>query len=232
MTETAPTPQPPSQDTPTLNRPRPQGMSNQTKIAVLTILGVVAVALGGFWAFYELTTVRKPDLQTASAEQVVEFLGDPRGFARLPLNERQTFLSRMFKRYNDYENRLALNENLATMSSTQSQVLLDAIYEVAHNLVMTAAEEFNNLPPSERGKHLDNTIRRFLVLRGEMSGGGDTRQNIGEPFRKYMPTGSDELGKLIVSRTTPEEREKAQPFIDALAQRYKEKFKLLRTRTN
>ena len=85
-----------------------KGISQRTKVTLLIALGSVALIGGGWWSYFTFTTVTPPALATATTEDVVEFLVDTRGYARLSIPQREAFLVDTYQRFNTYEDRASL----------------------------------------------------------------------------------------------------------------------------
>ena len=190
--------------------------------AVLIGVGSAAVLAAGVWAYYEFTTVTPPKLAVASADQVMSYLGDTRGFSRLSIPKREEFLANTYQRFSSQEDRVALNRALRSMSMQERQVLMDATVDVMRTRVVEFSDEYNRLPKTDRPKFVDNVIGNFRKMQGDLGGRGNSNMNVGEPFKPFVPERSDDWSKMLVTRTTARERAKAQPLIDALAKRVKE----------
>jgi len=64
-------------------------LSERTKKILLLGTGSVLVIVLGSWAYYRFTTLTPPDLKTAKPEEVVSYMGNPRGLARMRTVEQQ-----------------------------------------------------------------------------------------------------------------------------------------------
>jgi hypothetical protein len=190
--------------------------------AALIGVGAAAVLAAGVWAYYEFTTITPPKLAVASADQVMSYLGDTRGFSRLSIPKREEFLANTYQQFSSEEGRVALNRALRSMSMQERQVLMDATVDVMRTRVVEFSDEYNRLPKTDRPQFVDNVISNFRKMQGDLGGRGNSNMNVGEPFKPFVPERSDDWSKMLVTRTTARERAKAQPLIDALAKRVKE----------
>lgn len=206
-------------------------LTDRTKKIVLGVLAGVIVIGGGWYAYYELTTVPPPNLENAKGQQVADYLGNPRGFARLSVDERQDFLVRTCQRYAYGEPRHEFVGALHRMSSRERQVFLDAFYDVGRTRVMDHAQDFSKLTSAKQKRdYIDDAIRDFGSIRASLGGTAPPPSGVanipqgsfGDPFKNDLPRGSDELMKVVVSKTTARERKDVKPFVDAVAARYKE----------
>jgi len=57
-------------------------------------------------------------------------------------------------------------------------------------------------------------------MRAQIGNGGAT-SGLSNPLKSDLPTRPDDVMKLVYAKTSPTERAKAMPFIDAMAARYK-----------
>lgn len=216
-------------------KPAPRkGLSSRSKWIILGVLGGIIVIGGGGWGYYELTTIPPPDLTDSNSDEVVHFLGSRRGFRRLSIDDRQAFMLRTVKYYHQGEPRRQFAESLGRMSSGERQVLIDSVVDVSKVRAMEKAQKFNkisNKSRRQRKNFIDDAIRDFEGLRhpirGEPTSGGTAGSGAPPPslfgvFKADMPRGSDELMKVVVSRTSARERAKLTPFANAVASRYKE----------
>jgi hypothetical protein len=208
-------------------------MSDRSKKILLGVLAGVVLVGGGWWAYYKLTTIPPPDLASATGEEVVSYLGDSRGYARLGVDERQDYLVRVCQRYATGSDRENLNHALHRMTRSERQVFLDATFDVGRVRAVKLASEYNRLSnPREKTAFVDKAMRTFEEMRAPLSGApviGPNGQptppmaNLGDAFRDDMPKGGDEMMKVIVSKTSSKERSEVKPLVDAIATRYKEK---------
>lgn|GEM_PF-729017 len=218
-------------------------ISQRTKIILLISSACVIVIGGAWWAYYSLSTDPLPQLEVATPQKVVDFLGSGRGFARMSVSEREQFLYRAVEQHARGDSRDQFNQALRRMSRGQRQVFLDAVFDVSKVRFLERARDYSRLPKRQRKQFVTSALRDFRRLQraiggqssgsfsgGSSSGGGGTGNapanrfdnSMAEPFRGDLPSSSDEFTKAIVTRTNPSERSEAQPFIDAVAERYQE----------
>ncbi|HSW46219.1 MAG TPA: hypothetical protein VLM89_11685 [Phycisphaerae bacterium] len=194
----------------------------RTRNTILIGLGCAALLGGGVWLYYKVTTIPPPAVAKSSAQKVCDYLGDPRGFNRLSIPRREEFLTNTYQHFNTDAGREEFNRALRAMSVQERQAFLDATIEVARDRVMKFADEYRRTPRRDQTKFVDNVITGFRALQGDLGGRGNPNMNVGEPFKPFAPQRSDELGKMLVTKTTARERAKAQPLIDAISKRMKE----------
>ncbi len=198
-------------------------VSPQTKKALLALGIALGVIGGGYWAYLTFTTLPPPDPGTSNSDQVVDYLGHRKGFARLSVNRRQAYLGRALERYGSGEPREQFYHSLRRMSSAQRRVFLDAFFEVTKEQFISEARKYNRLKPKERRQFVNDAIRGMESARGGLVGAGSSAgPDLAEVFQNDAPRGGDELTKRIWKLTNPREREEGRKFADDLSARYKE----------
>lgn len=200
-------------------------ISPRTKVTLLIAAVSLVVIVGGWWAYFKLTTAPPPELATATTEDVAEFLGNSRGYARMPIPQAEKFLVRTYERFNTYEDRANLVRSFRRLPQTQQKLCVDKTFDVARDITLRSAEEYRRLPKKEKRKFVDKTIRRFRAMQGQLGGGGDPNIDFGQAVTPHLPTTSHDMRKLLVTRTTPSQRAKVEPFVNAVAKRYEEQKK-------
>jgi len=199
-----------------------KGISQRTKVTLLVAAASLAVIGGGWWAYFKFTTVAPPELATATPDDVVEFLGDTRGYARMSLPRREAFLVETYQRFNSYEDRANLVRSFRRMPRSKRQLCVDKTFDVAREITLRCAQEYRRVPKREKTKFIDRTMKRFRAMQGDLGGGGDPNVNFGQAVVPHMPTTSHDMRKMLVTRTTPSERAQVEPFVNAIAKRHEE----------
>jgi len=202
-------------------RARRFGMSDRTKISLLIGSACAILIGGGWWAYHSLSTVSPPKLDAAPPEELVKFLGNERGFARMSIPRREEYMYRAGERYTKGAARDEFNRALRQMSAHERQVFLDAAFEVGKVRFMEQARDFNQLPQRQQMTFVNTAMQKFTRMQRSMAGYSPS-DSMGQPFKQDMPSSSDELTKTLVTRTTATERAEAQPLIDAMAERHKQ----------
>lgn len=198
------------------------GISPRTRNTILVGVGSAALIAGLVWAYYALTTIPPPPVDKVAAQEVTDYLGNPRGYGRLSVPRREEYLVGVYQQFNTPKGMEDLNRALRSMSMQERQVFVDATFDVARERVMVLAEEFNRTPPKDRQRFVDNAISNFRNLQGNLGGGGNPNMNVGEPFKPLAPEQSDGWNKVLFSKTSARDRAKAEPLIDAMAKGLRE----------
>lgn len=203
------------------NAPKKFVLSTRQKVIIASSAAAVLLAIGGWWSYMTFTTITPPDIKTAKAEEVAQFVGSPRGLARMSIDNREQFLRQAYSRYATGESRAMLNRALREMSPAQQQVFTEAVFEVGTTRFLQKAKEFNRLSPGQRVSFVDRQIKDFEGMRQQL-GGVSSDENFGAPMQKSVPTTSDGIARAIVDRTNARQRAQAQPLFDAVAARWNE----------
>lgn len=215
-------------DTGAIRRPRRAGraereLSPRTKMALMVGTAGVVLLIGGFYAIEFLTAPPKPDLNTAPPAKVAEYLGHARGFASLSIPEREKFVINVLQNYKDEEKVRQLSQQLRQLSGSEQQQFLDATFDIGKKRLVEASDEYARVAQNRKKEFLGKVVADFDTLRVTLGGQDfNNPNNLTTPFKEHVPTKSDQWTKLILERTTPAERAKAQPLIDDLSEHMSE----------
>lgn len=199
-----------------------KGISQRTKVSLIIAAASLVLIVGGRWAYFKLTAVPPPELATATPEDVVEFLGSSRGYKRMSISQAEAFLGKTYERFNTYEDRATLVRSFRRLPQSQQRICVDKTFDVAREITLRSAEEYRQLPNKEKAKFVDQTIKRFRAMQGQLGGGGDPNVDFGQAVMPHLPSTSQDMRKLLITRTTPSQRARAEPFINAIAKRREE----------
>lgn len=197
------------------------GMSERTKKMMLISAGSVMLVGACWWAYMTFTTVAPPSLETAKPQEVAQFLGNVRGYPRMGYDAREQYLAAALSKFSQGPARQELGDAFARMTTREKQVFADATIETAKKRFLDHASEFNRLPKHKQTQYVDNMIMGFESQRAPLAGSGGA-DNLGQAFQSMVPTTTDGITKLLVSKVKPRQRAKAQPLFDAVAARYKD----------
>ncbi len=198
-------------------------LSPQTRNALIAVAAAVGVLVGGWWAYMKLTTIPPPVLAETAPERVAEYLGDSRGFSRLSIPRREEFLVEVAYRFENPQERAAFTSALRQMTRQEQETLLDATFEVFQVHVMDLADRYNRQPtPRARAAFARQASQDFRQIQSRLGGGGNPEMSMGEPFREFVPQSSEQWQRMLVTRTTPTERARAQPLIEEMMKQERE----------
>lgn len=203
------------------------GLSEKQKLVLLVSAGSLVLVVGAIWGWYQFTTVPPPNIAATPPEQVdeiVAYMGNARGYGRLPVEQQEKFFMEAFDKYArpGGETRLRFVQAMDRWSSAEREVFNNAQFEITRKKVMEQARQYNSLPPSQRAKFIDQNLAKMEQMRADFAG-ASRAESIGEPMKKGAPTSSDELMKILVNKTDASERAEAKPYVDAMAERVKQK---------
>jgi hypothetical protein len=198
------------------------GMPDGMKKSLLITAACIVVAGSGIWAYMTLTTISPPPPAKSTPENVTDFLGNSRGFARMPVNRRADYMADAIQRFSsDPDSLQRFHRSLNRMTRKQREVFTDAVFDAGRVQFMDKAREYNRMSPHNRHRFIDQTIRDFETLQSKFAGPPGAG-SLGKVFEKDMPRNTDEWMKFIVTKTSPRERAEAEDLFDALAARHKE----------
>jgi len=191
------------------------------QVALVAVAGLAVLVLaGGAWlAVQWLLTPAVPEIGRADAQQVVEFMADPRGLIRLSGERRQRFFARLVQYYRRPERRKQLAEALQEMSPSERAVLREAVLEVVKDKVVSDAIQFHKQRDRKaRDRFLKRKLAEYDALRIWISG-ADGGPNLTAGMDEGLPARPEAWAKYAVTRTKPAERKLARPYIDELLKR-------------
>ncbi len=189
------------------------GNQRQVSIVAACVGASVVMILGAFWLYDLIVAPPVPNLETASPEEVATFMAHRRGLARLPMQERKVRLFEIFRHYTPPERRDALARAFDRMPQSERSQVRDAVFEVAKDQLMQDVDLYRQLSSQRRGSFVEERVKHYDQFRRHLRR-RDTGKALVDPFSKGLPTRSDEWMKMVVSRTTADERAKARDYLD------------------
>lgn len=188
----------------------------------------ILVMGAGWWAYTELTVVPPPSVQTASEQEMANYFGNERGFGSMPVAQREQFLLSTWQHYAQAppERRERFERAFNRMSPAEQKAFTDATFDVMRVNVMKHADEYGRQgSAASKSKYVDRFIDDFEQLRANLTGGGTaaTGANFATPFERQAPRSSEEIHKMIIERTSPKERARAEPFVNKTIERYRQR---------
>lgn len=176
------------------------------------VLGVTAglVLILGWFGYDVAMTPAKPDVATADASEIVAFISDERGLTRLPQIEQEQFLDLWKDRVARPGEDQALRECLEELSDEARKRFADAmVHQVKRSYIDDAQAYAKLTDPMEKDRFLRERI-------AEYSSQGAFAKKVASSFKGSAPRNQDELNRLILEKTTPEERAIGEPYYDDL----------------
>lgn len=173
--------------------------------------GIAGVLLIAGWFGYDIAmTPSRPDVATAKAAEMVNYISNSRGLARLAQVEQEQFLdqwkTQMMKPGRDAE----LKECLDEINEDQRQAFADAVFRQAKRAFMDDAKKYaEQSTPQQRNDFIRDRLTQYA------QDAAFTKKVAGS-FRGSGPKSQDEMQKWVIEHTTPEERAIGEPYVEAL----------------
>lgn len=203
-----------------------RSVRRQVVIATAGVLGAVAVIGGAYLLYARATQLDVPDPKTAPAGGIARFLGHVNGLARLSIEERQAFVTKLLTTETDASRREAMRRALAQMTSQEKETCREALWDVGFAVFFREVDAFRATPPEKRGAFIDRRIAEYWRTRDELAGklkGSGRRQALLDgSWLEGMPRRGDEIVKMILARTKPKDRARMMPYVDAIGARLAE----------
>jgi hypothetical protein len=205
-------------------------MSREKKRTLISAVVAVVAIGGGWWAYMTFSTVPPPDLNSAKVDEVVGFMGNPNGFARLNVDQREQYFTDAYQRFSSYDDRVAINRRFAQMTDREKTVFMDASFEVFKDRFIEEARTYNKLNRAEKQRFVDDAIKNMENMQAQLTGGGGgapvgpsgERIDLGNPFQDLAPRTPDEFMVRVSKLTTPKERDEGRQLFEDVAARSKQ----------
>jgi len=196
---------------------RPGSRRNSAWIGAM--VGAAAILGWAGWAIYDkAATPRVPNIQTASPQEVITFVLNERGLLRLPKFDQDRFLEAWRQHYGGSDQQRALKQYLEGADEASRQAVRQVLYQIGKRQFMENAREYQRLQKSggDTYKFLCSNIADAAAQTAWIKGNGDPTRDLSGVMAVGLPRNPEDLVKLIVSDTTPEERVLGEKYIDAL----------------
>lgn len=210
----------------------------QVGFALIGVVSTVVVVGGGYVLYDQITGLPAPDVKNAPPEKVAEFLGHPKGLARMPIPRRKDFLIKLCQENFEPAKREALATTLNQMTTQEKKVCRDAVFDVFYEEVLDGANDYRRQPTQDdKYEFVDRTLAGVYHLRDYLNGrrgggrrsgrrsaatGAPTKPLFDKTWSDGLPTDTDGAVKLLISKTKPKDRARMRPFIEDLRQRDEE----------
>ncbi|MCG8404503.1 MAG: hypothetical protein MI923_04810 [Phycisphaerales bacterium] len=172
--------------------------------------GVVGlIVLAGWIGYVVAMTPQKPVISSAPAEEVVAFIANKRGLAKLPHIEQQQFLERWHEHIIQPENRDELKQCLEHLDDDDRKKFTESVFEHLKRAFVDDAKHFSRLTDrSEKSRFLRRKVtelhERAVFIKDVAKG---SMGNFG---------GQEELQAWLIEHTSPKERQLGEPYLEAL----------------
>ncbi len=174
--------------------------------------GLALVLILCAWGVYGIVaTPAKPNVQIASGAEIVRFVADRRGLAKLPKIEQIQFL-RKWKvlLMPDAARKKELAECFETTDERTRKAFAKAVLRQMKRDFMDDARQYSQI----RG-----TDQAYALLRKKQDEYRDNAlfmKEVGHAFRSGFDTRPEKVQEWLIQHTTPEERAIGEPYVEAL----------------
>lgn len=175
------------------------------------VLGVAVgvVLIGGYVTFDWMMTPTMPNVQAATASEVVGYVTNPRGLITLTDIERRRFLDNWNQHIqSDDAARTEMATHLKSLNDGDRKVFVNSMFTQLKDIMVSDAKRFKHLPANEQNDFLFKKTEEFAKQK-------DFLYELATILQDEIP-GQNQLRDWIFQHTTPEEREIIEPYFTAL----------------
>ncbi|MBN2563746.1 MAG: hypothetical protein JXQ75_22745 [Phycisphaerae bacterium] len=184
------------------------------------LIGGIAglVLLFGYIGYNFAMTPPQPDLQTAKAAEVVAYIADERGLAKLPQINQQQFLIRWRDLVmREPQKKEELKECFLSLNDDQRKAFSDAVFKHVKRTFLDDAQQYRQTLKDTRHEFLRKKIAEYHEQAVFM-------KDVAVGFKKQVSGTQEDMQKWVMEHTSPEERALGEPYVDAL-KRVREQIK-------
>ena len=172
---------------------------------------VVGVALRiGYFAYEAAMAPAKPNIPTASAAEVVAYIGDDRGLTKLSQVEQEQCLNQWREHVATPAAKKDLKSCFDGLEEDARKRFSDSIFKHIKRAFISDARQFSRLTQSQE----KSTFIRKKV--GEYHQQAVFAKEVAPAFKGDLPKGQDDFRQWAIENSTAEERSLAEPYMDAL----------------
>ena len=173
--------------------------------------GMAGVALIVGWFGYDIAmTPAKPDIGNAEAKEIVAYISNERGLAKLADVEQEQFLRRWQEHVVQPGKDVELKECLDGLDEESRRAFGEAIFRQAKRKFLDEAKRYSaQTTPQERNDFIRERLEEYAAQSA-------FTKKVAGSFRGSGPKSQDELQKYIMEHTTAEERAIGEPYAEAL----------------
>ncbi len=189
------------------------------------VLGVAlgVVLIGGYVGINYILTPARPAVSSAGTKEVVDYVMNPRGLARLTDIEQRRFLENWHQRISsDEPTRQDLTTYLRGLDDKDRKAFVNTMVVRLKNIMVADSKQFKQLPANEQNDFVFNKTEEFAKQSAFL-------KELAIIFESDLPDPSKVRG-WIFDITTPQERELIEPYFAALQRAAESRKKLERAR--
>jgi len=194
---------------------------NRNWAALGVAVGVVLI--GGYVGINYVLTPARPQIGGSGTEEIVNYVMNPRGLARLTDIEQRRFLENWHQRIaTDEATRKELTEHLRGLDDKARKQFVNTMVVRLKDIMVADSKQYKQLPANEQNDFVFNKTEEFAEQRAFL-------EEIARIFESDLPDPS-KLRGWIFEITTPQERELIEPYFAALQRAAESRKKLDRAR--
>jgi hypothetical protein len=190
------------------------------------VVGAIVIVVAGYLIYVQIVGIPAPDVKNAPVEKITTFFGNPQGFARLPVPKRQEYMIEVMKTYSDPGKREQLARSMQRMTTDEKVTLRDSLFDVGYKVFTEEVEQYYSTPEKDRFEFVDRKIYDYAQARKHLLGEQKTRTGeqamVDSTWAAGLPTDSDGIVKLLITKTRPEDRARMKPYVESIRTRMDE----------
>ncbi len=196
---------------------RPAGRRKSAMVGA-AVGAVIAVAGLGYWVYDRAATPARPNVESASVGDVIAFVVNERGLGRLPQYEQERFLAAWKTEYAKDSKHRELKAYLEKAPESERAAVREALYRIARRQFFADAREYLKLKDANENTYpfLAGKLAAAAMEAAWIKGNGDPAKDLSNVMAAGLPRNPEDITKLIVSDTTPEERVLGEQYLNAL----------------
>jgi len=176
--------------------------------------GLAGLAVLAAWFGYNyFATPAEPNVATATPAEIVAYVSNPRGLARLSDVEQQRFLDRWRQALAAQPARVDdLRKHFESLSTDARQAFTDQFFQTTKRNFLADARRFEQISESaEKSRFVRSKVAEYKENEKFV-------RSVAISFRRDFGTDEDSMKSYLMSNTTPEERMLGEPYVKALQQ--------------
>jgi len=196
---------------------RPAGRRRAALVGA--VVGALIAVVGlGYWVYDRAATPARPNVESAPVGELIEFVVNERGLARLPQYEQERFLTAWKTEYAHDAKQRELKGYLEKAPESDRAAVREALYRIARRQFFADAREYLTLKEKNANTYpfLAGKLASAAVEAAWIKGNGDPTKDLSGVMAAGLPRNPEDITKLIVSDTTPEERVLGEQYLNAL----------------
>ncbi|MEE8170404.1 MAG: hypothetical protein V3T70_07640 [Phycisphaerae bacterium] len=195
----------------------PAGSTNRRAVTIGAGVGLVLVLIAGAIAGYlRLTAPDRPNLRSASLEDVLAYVAHPRGLGQLADIEQEQFVAALKERFQEDAAHRELKSALDELTKDQLDAIRHALEPLLFEKIIAKAREYRRVAVEARYAFLQSFDREMAEDAAWLSGYGDPEKNLTGKLGQGMPSNPEQWIQYLHQHTTPAERQLLETLVTDL----------------